>query len=109
MNVEKSDEKSEISTKSKKQKFPMAERKGTQSPVSHSDTHLKSPNAIDIAKEGKESVIRDDKSPHHDKETHGTSDDIDESTPIDQVKGPSVFQRVKEEVEAVVEAVFPKK
>ncbi|KAL6539233.1 hypothetical protein OROGR_011882 [Orobanche gracilis] len=87
----------------------MAERKGTQSPDSHSDTHLKSPNAIDQAKEGKELAIHGDKSPRHHKEMHGTSDDINESTPIDQVKGPSVFQRVKEEVEAVVEAVLPKK
>ncbi|KAB2613011.1 hypothetical protein D8674_035327 [Pyrus ussuriensis x Pyrus communis] len=47
-----------------------------------------------------------DKSPKHDKETHGRSDEIDESTPIDEVKGPSVFERVKEEVEAVVEAVI---
>ncbi|KAG0493073.1 hypothetical protein HPP92_006179 [Vanilla planifolia] len=36
----------------------------------------------------------------HSKETHGTSDDIDENTPIDKVKGPSVFQRAKEEIEA---------
>lgn len=47
-----------------------------------------------------------EKSPHHEKETHGTSDDIDENTPIDEVKGPSVFERVKEEVEAVVEAII---
>lgn len=44
-------------------------------------------------------------SPHHHKETHGTSNDIDENTPIDEVKGPSVLQRAKEEVEALVEAV----
>ncbi|KAG0450211.1 hypothetical protein HPP92_026885 [Vanilla planifolia] len=45
----------------------------------------------------------------HGKETHGTSDDIDENTPIDKVKGPSVFQRAKEEIEALVEAIHPKK
>ncbi|KAK8930912.1 hypothetical protein KSP39_PZI016265 [Platanthera zijinensis] len=45
----------------------------------------------------------------HDNETHGTSDDIDESTPIDKVKGPNVFERAKEEIEALVEAVLPKK
>ncbi|XP_050382272.1 uncharacterized protein LOC126799180 [Argentina anserina] len=47
-----------------------------------------------------------EKSPHHTKETHGTSDDIDENTPIDVVKGPGVFERIKEEVEAVFEAVI---
>ncbi|EEF41050.1 conserved hypothetical protein [Ricinus communis] len=46
---------------------------------------------------------------HHHKETHGTSDDIDESTPIDEVKGPGVLERVKEEIEALVGAILPKK
>ncbi|XP_020598364.1 uncharacterized protein LOC110037956 [Phalaenopsis equestris] len=45
----------------------------------------------------------------HDNETHGTSDDIDEKTPIDKVKGPNLFERAKEEIEALVEAVHPKK
>lgn len=49
------------------------------------------------------------KSPRHHKETHGLSDDIDEDTPIDEVKGPGVFERVKEEIEALVEAIHPKK
>jgi len=49
------------------------------------------------------------KSRHHDKETHGTSDDIDESTPIDYVKGPGFFQRLKEEIEAIFNAVTPKR
>ncbi|KAI3463259.1 hypothetical protein Pfo_019922, partial [Paulownia fortunei] len=69
---------------------------------------VKSPNVIERAEEN-EAVIHSDKSPHHHKETHGTSDDINENTPTDEVKGPSVFQRVKEEIEAVVEAVHPKK
>ena len=46
---------------------------------------------------------------HHHKETHGMSDDIDENTPIDEVKGPNVFQRAKEEVEALVQTIHPKK
>ncbi|CAA0816183.1 Unknown protein [Striga hermonthica] len=87
----------------------MAERKGVDSPRSHSDKQEKTPNVIEQAREGIESVIHGGKSPHHHKETHGTSDDIDESTPIDEVKGPSVFERVKEEIEAVLEAVHPKK
>ncbi|KAK9755965.1 hypothetical protein RND81_01G063200 [Saponaria officinalis] len=53
--------------------------------------------------------LHHNKSPQHHSETHGTSDDIDETTPVEAVKGPSVFQRMKEEVEAVVEAILPKK
>ncbi|KAH0452617.1 hypothetical protein IEQ34_019916 [Dendrobium chrysotoxum] len=50
-----------------------------------------------------------DREETHQNETHGTSDDIDENTPIDKVKGPGVFERVKEEIEALVEAIHPKK
>lgn len=46
---------------------------------------------------------------YHHKETHGMSDDIDETTSIDEVKGPNVFQRTKEEIEAVIEAIQRKK
>ncbi|GFP85701.1 hypothetical protein PHJA_000713800 [Phtheirospermum japonicum] len=87
----------------------MAERKGAESSASESDKHVKSPNVIEQAKDGIEALIPGDKSPHHQKETHGTSDDIDSSTSVDEVKGPGVFQRVKEEIEAVVDAVHPKK
>lgn len=45
----------------------------------------------------------------HHKETHGTSNDIDENTPVDEVKAPSVFERAKEEIEAIVEAIHHKK
>lgn len=45
----------------------------------------------------------------HDKETHGTSNDIDENTPIEKVKGPSVLERAKEEIEALVGTIHPKK
>lgn len=45
----------------------------------------------------------------HDKETHGTSNDIDENTPIEKVKGPGVFERAKEEIEALVGTIHPKK
>ncbi|XP_059643097.1 uncharacterized protein LOC132284969 [Cornus florida] len=64
-------------------------------------------------KSGKEeiaAVFHSEKPPSHHKETHGTSDDIDEKIPIDEFKGPTVFERVKEEIEAVVEAIIhPKK
>lgn len=45
----------------------------------------------------------------HKNETHGTSNDISEDTPIEKVKGPNVFERAKEEIEAIVEAFHPKK
>ncbi|XP_057967740.1 uncharacterized protein LOC131157530 [Malania oleifera] len=46
---------------------------------------------------------------HHHMETHGLSDDIDENMPVDDVRGPNVFERVKEEIEAIVETIHPKK
>ncbi|XP_077216976.1 uncharacterized protein LOC143851429 [Tasmannia lanceolata] len=45
----------------------------------------------------------------HNKETHGTSSEIDEHTPVDEVKAPNIFERAKEEVEAIVETIHPKK
>ncbi|KAI4355462.1 hypothetical protein L6164_004235 [Bauhinia variegata] len=70
---------------------------------------VKAPNLLERAKEEIEAVFHREKSPHHHKETHGRSDDIDEKTSVDQVKAPNVFERVKEEIEAVVEAIHPKK
>ncbi|XP_047308391.1 uncharacterized protein LOC124911904 [Impatiens glandulifera] len=54
---------------------------------------------------------RDEKvsKPHHHKETHGLSNDIDENTNVDEVKGPNVFERAKEEIEAIVQAIHSKK
>ncbi|XP_061370306.1 uncharacterized protein LOC133313021 [Gastrolobium bilobum] len=74
-----------------------------------SENDVKSPNIFERAKEEIEAVFHHDKSPHHHKETHGRSDDIDEETSVEEVKAPSVFARVKEEIEAVVEAIHPKK
>ncbi|KAL5160246.1 hypothetical protein HKD37_07G017804 [Glycine soja] len=70
---------------------------------------VKTPNIFERAKEEIEAVFHRDKSPHHHKETHGTSDDIDEGTSPDEIKAPGVFERVKEEIEAVAEAIHPKK
>ncbi|XP_012068950.1 uncharacterized protein LOC105631439 isoform X2 [Jatropha curcas] len=83
----------------------MAESKPnpTNSP---SEKDVKAPNIFERAKEEIEEIFH---IPQHHKETHGTSDDIDESTPIDEVKAPGVFERVKEEIEAIVEAIHPKK
>ncbi|CAL1397051.1 unnamed protein product [Linum trigynum] len=73
---------------------------------SHSATEGKHPNFIEKAKEKIDKVIH---SPKHTKETHGTSNDIDEKTDIDEVRGPGVFQRAKEEIEALVETIHHKK
>ncbi|CAN0878052.1 hypothetical protein LINGRAHAP2_LOCUS12253 [Linum grandiflorum] len=65
-------------------------------------------NFIEKAKEKIEKVIhspRHHHHHHHDKETHGTSNDIDENTSIEEVRGPNVFQRAKEEIEALVETI----
>ncbi|CAG7869182.1 unnamed protein product [Brassica rapa] len=75
-----------------------------------------------MAEESKQSSFSDDKtsvigrsskeekqSKVHEKETHGTSEDINEKTRVDDVKGPGVFGRMKEEVEAIVDAVTPSK
>ncbi|XP_058767126.1 uncharacterized protein LOC131640755 isoform X1 [Vicia villosa] len=79
---------------------------------SSSETKAKEGNIFLKAKAEIKSVIHHfDKSKqhHHDKETHGMNDDINENTPIDEVKGPNVFERVKEEFEAVLQAIHPKK
>ncbi|GFP84478.1 hypothetical protein PHJA_000591700, partial [Phtheirospermum japonicum] len=47
--------------------------------------------------------------PHHHHETHGTSYDFDENTPISEFKGPNVFERAKEEIEALVQTIHHKK
>ncbi|CAA3013970.1 Hypothetical predicted protein [Olea europaea subsp. europaea] len=69
----------------------------------------KAPNHIDPKKEEIESLMHKGKPHHHHKETHGRSDDIDESAPISKVKGPNVFERAKEEIEALIGTIHPKK
>lgn len=72
---------------------------------------VKSPNVFERVKEEIEAMghhHEKSKSRHHHKETHGTSDDIDENTDVDDVKGPNFFERVKEEFEAIVDAVTPR-
>lgn len=68
------------------------------------ENNVKEPNYSDRTKKKIEAITH-----NHHKETHGTSDDIDEKTPIYDVKAPSVFERAKEEIEAVIETVHPKK
>ncbi|XP_071691098.1 uncharacterized protein [Rutidosis leptorrhynchoides] len=81
----------------------------SESTKSHSEKEVKAPNLIERGKEEIDAMLHTKKSASHDKETHGTSNDIDEDTPVDEVKGPGILERAKEEVEAVVEAVLPKK
>ncbi|KAL2480133.1 hypothetical protein Adt_33099 [Abeliophyllum distichum] len=82
----------------------------SKEPEVPSEKDVKAPNLIERAKEEIESLRHKGKSPHHHhKETHGRSDDIDESTPISEVKGPNVFERAKEEIEALIETIRPKK
>ena len=44
----------------------------------------------------------------HNKETHGTSGDITEQTSVEKVKGPNLFERAKEEIEALAAAIHDK-
>ncbi|GFZ08112.1 hypothetical protein Acr_19g0010490 [Actinidia rufa] len=69
---------------------------------------VKAPNLFERAAEEIEAIMHSEKSPRHHKETHGTGDDIDVDTPVDEVKGPNAFERVKEEIETVVEAIHHK-
>ncbi|GKD31221.1 hypothetical protein Tco_1241999, partial [Tanacetum coccineum] len=56
----------------------------------------------------KNALAHSEKHHIHTKETHGLSDDIDANTPVGDVKGPNVFERVKEEIEAIREAIHHK-
>ncbi|XP_020221623.1 uncharacterized protein LOC109804242 [Cajanus cajan] len=82
-----------------------------EAPNSPSVAEMKTKAASILRKAKKEikSIIHHDKSEHHHhKETHGRNDDINESTPTNEVKGPNVYERVKEEFEAVFQAIHPK-
>ncbi|KAK6941368.1 hypothetical protein RJ641_026745, partial [Dillenia turbinata] len=70
---------------------------------------MKTAKLCDYAGETTDSVMHSKSPTHHHKEIHGLSDDIDEDTPVDAVKGPNVFQRAKEELETLVETIHPRK
>ncbi|WOH11429.1 hypothetical protein DCAR_0830915 [Daucus carota subsp. sativus] len=73
------------------------------------DTIHPKKESIEVRKEHKEGAERM-KSPHkHRRETHGRSDDFDANTPIDDFKGPNVFERAKEEFEALIDTIHHKK
>lgn len=44
----------------------------------------------------------------HHRESHGMNDEIDINTPLSEVKAPNMFERVKEEIDAVLEAISQK-
>ncbi|KAK9069713.1 hypothetical protein SSX86_010107 [Deinandra increscens subsp. villosa] len=87
----------------------MADGRSELTTKSHDAGEAKATNFITKGEEEIKAKIQSENSPSHDKETHGTSNDIDEDTPIEKVKGPGVLERAKEEVEALVEAVYPDK
>ncbi|KAJ9688105.1 hypothetical protein PVL29_014046 [Vitis rotundifolia] len=91
---------------------------------------VKAPNVFERAKEETEALVQTihskkepelhvttsnnemlptEKSPRHFKETHGMREDIDENTPMNDVKAPDVFERAKEEIEALVQTIHSKK
>ncbi|KAG2321794.1 hypothetical protein Bca52824_015007 [Brassica carinata] len=43
---------------------------------------------------------------YHHNETHGTSDNIDQNTAVDDVKRPGFFERVKEDIEAIISVLL---
>lgn len=53
--------------------------------------------------EWKEKAGGNESEKHLHREKHGKSDDIDD------VRGPNMFERAKEEIEALIETIHPKK
>ncbi|PWA60831.1 hypothetical protein CTI12_AA378960 [Artemisia annua] len=68
----------------------------------------RSSNDKGVETQEKDALTHSEKHHRHTKETHGLSDDIDANTPVGDVKGPNVFERVKEEFEAIREAIHHK-
>ncbi|XP_010047543.2 uncharacterized protein LOC104436465 isoform X1 [Eucalyptus grandis] len=101
--------KKESPTREKRDQTVQTESSASGSP-SVAENDGKGPNFIEKAKQEIEGIMHFKKSPrHHRKETHGLNEDIDENTPIDEVKAPNVFERAKEEIEAIAQAIHPKK
>ncbi|XP_050378475.1 uncharacterized protein LOC126795750 [Argentina anserina] len=95
---------------SKKESDPIIEIKTQEKADTKSENNGKSPRFLDYAKGKIKTFMHHDNSPKlHNKETHGTSDGFDNTTPVDHVKAPNVFERAKEEIEAIVQTMHPKK
>ncbi|KAI3782786.1 hypothetical protein L2E82_12842 [Cichorium intybus] len=71
-------------------------------------TFTGTPSKLKIQNLRVQTETRKEKSPHH-KETHGRGEEIDVNTPISEFKGPSIFHRAKEEIEAIVDTINTKK
>lgn len=69
------------------------------------------PNLAEREKEDFEAILHSQKSSwhHHDRETHGLDSGIDENTSLDDVKAPNVFERAKEEFQALAQVFHHKK
>lgn len=83
----------------------------THNPDSLSENKAKVPNQNERVEEATGTHLAGQKSPHRHppKETHGRSDDIDYTTPISEVKAPNIFERAKEEIQALFHSIHPKK
>ncbi|CAN4096479.1 unnamed protein product [Withania somnifera] len=82
----------------------------THTPDSLSENKTKVPNQNERVEEPTGTHLPGQKSPHrHHKETHQRSDDIDDNTPISEVKAPNIFERAKEELQALFHSIHPKK
>ncbi|GMI89418.1 hypothetical protein like AT5G57000 [Hibiscus trionum] len=80
-----------------------------QNKESHTHDHERDLSDKEQSKHEKpENGVKSPISNHHHKETHGRNDDIDETTPLNEVKAPNVFERAKEEIEAIVGTIQPK-
>ncbi|OAY75367.1 uncharacterized protein LOC109722196 [Ananas comosus] len=69
---------------------------------------VEAPNLHDKSKEESEVDIHIVKEKVHKRETHGKSNDVDENTPLNKIKGPNIFQRAKEEIEAIAGTIHPR-
>lgn len=69
---------------------------------------VEAPNLHDKSKEETEVDIHIVKEKVHKRETHGQSNDVDENTPLNKIKGPNIFQRAKEEIEAIAGTIHPR-
>ena len=81
----------------------VAEEKGE----GKSESDLKAPISVEQANEKNDAVVHKNHHHHH-HESHGTDETIDQDTPVEDVKALNVFERAKEEIEAVVQHLHDK-
>ncbi|CAJ1975791.1 unnamed protein product [Sphenostylis stenocarpa] len=72
-------------------------------------TH-ENPNSLSVNEEGAPNLPeRAKRSEHHQRETHGLSCGMDEKTSVDDVRAPNMFERAREEFQALAEVFHHKK